>query len=510
MNILFLLAILFPPASQARDVEFSWDPVEKASKYDIQVSESTNFDKTVLSVQSDKPMISAPLGVGHYYYRVRVVDLKARAGKWSQPAPVTVAPYAPQLLEPQPSYEVSYFEVLPELEFIWKPSDGKLEYEILISKSTGEKVLEETVAETKFKTKKLPEGEYNWKIRCVVQKAFMSEYSDSRKFIIKKNSFAAPKLITPSKNGLVAAYRPVDFTWEQDPNSHFTDLAFEKVSGRFGAKPFKEVIANIADSSYRADYEEPGAYRWSIITKEAKDSTGIESETWDFEVRDDVIHGGNYELEFSLSPTNDLYTTTSARQTSGITQIAQQTSAAGNFLGFLGGYYIFETFGIFINTRTGLMNVEGVSAYSQVSDATMRLRFGSKGFSQEFWFGYRMMDIVEAENQLASRVTDFTTFGPLIGTRFTATIKAGLKAQLNLLYYKPMSSVEGISGYTADVYEGAVGLKWNFMYQFWLGYRFSSTRINGTFITPGANEAENASWTMYRLEPVFLSLSFEH
>jgi hypothetical protein len=70
--------------------------------------------------------------------------------------------------------------------------------------------------------------------------------------------------------------------------------------------------------------------------------------------------------------------------------------------------------------------------------------------------------------------------------------------------------MEGIGNLTADVYGIALGLKWNFMYQFWLGYRLKVDRINASFITPGQGPGVNSGWTMYRTEPLFISLSFEH
>jgi hypothetical protein len=506
----FILAgYLMSAECWAREVEFSWDPVDAASKYEIQISDTQKFDKPLQAAQSDKPKHTANLGLGHYYYRVRVVDLKGRPGRWSQPSKVTVTPYAPDLLDPKTGYETDYFELPPTLEFSWKPVEGNPEYEILIYKTSGQKILEAAVADTKFKTDKVGEGEYMWKVRSVAQKAFTSPYCEPRRFLITKKPLTPPELITPAQDGMSAAYRPVAFTWKQDPATKLTDLTYEKLSGRQGAKPFKKTIPNLTGSNYTAEYEEPGEYRWSIVTKEAKTTQGIGSSVHGFEVRDDVITRGNYELEFSMSPASDLYATTSTRQTGG-TPVATDATSNGNFTGFLGGYYFLESLGLFMSTRTAQMNVNGVTAYAQESDATLRMRFGSKGFAQEFWFGYRIMDLVQAENTPANLVTNFTALGGLTGTRLTATVAEGWKAQFSILYYKPTAIMEGTPGFTADIYQGSLGVKWNFMYQFWLGYRFSTTRINGIYQPPNQPENINATWTMYRTEPFFFSISFEH
>ena len=504
--ILALLSV-FSFTAAAREVEFSWKPFDGALKYEIQVSSDEGFTKILMTSTVDKPEYSAQLGIGHYFYRVRVIDQRNKPGKWTASQSVAVSPYAPELIEPKNSFQTSYYEIQPPLEFKWKPVEGNPEYEILISKVSGQKVLEEKTSSTEFKTDKVPDGDYTWKVRAVNQKIYLSEYSDTRRFTIVKNPLTAPVLVEPAKDGMAAAYRSVKFEWTQDPHTHFTDLNLEKVKGNAGDKPFKTKIQNISGSTYTADYEEPGSFLWSVTTKEGKDTPGISSEVFPFEVRNDVIARGNYELEFSLSPASDLYATNSSLQTNGNGFVASSASSTGNFVGFSAGYYFWQSLGIFAATRTAEVGVVNFNAPQQVTDINLRLRFGAKGFNQEFIYGYRLMDLVEAESSPAAQTTDFTTSGPLIGTRITATVADNWKAQLFAYYYKPLSDVQGISNLTADVYGG---VKWNFMYQFWLGYRFSFDRVNASFIQPGQGPGVNSGWTMYRTEPFYFSISFEH
>jgi len=156
------------------------------------------------------------------------------------------------------------------------------------------------------------------------------------------------------------------------------------------------------------------------------------------------------------------------------------------------------------------MTVENLNAYMRETDLNLRVRFGSKGFNQEFWLGYRVMDLIEAENTPVQETTDFTVTGPLIGTRLTATVKPGWAAQFSAYYFKPLQNIEGIGGLTSDVFGLSLGAKWNFMYQFWLGYRFQIMRSSNTFNTPGQAPAVNSTWTTYTTEPAYISLSFMH
>lgn len=509
-TLILIQILLLPKVVIAREIEFSWAPSPLALKYEIQVADSAKFEKPLVTQVTEKPAFATKLDVGRYYYRVRVLDIKGRPGKWSQPATVLIDPYTPELTSPENAFEVSYYEVLPELKFEWKAPQTKMEYEILISKVTGEKVLEAKTKDLAFSTKKLSEGEYNWKVRTITQ-IVSSVYTEPRRFNVIKKPLQAPKLIKPEKDGVAPSYRKVDFLWEQDEAAKFTDLHFEKIkSYTADGKLFTVKKQNLAGSTYTDPYQEPGMYKWWVTTKEAQDTPGITSDAQNFELRSDVITKGNYELEFSLSSVNDLYTTTSARQTAGTSQVAQQTVSSGMFVGFLGGYYIFEGLGIFMSQRTGKMAVENFNDLLSETDFQLRLRFGSRGFNQEFHFGYRTMDIIEAENTPTIMSTAFTTVGPLFGTRITASITPTIKAQLSGFYFKPTTNIHAINGLTADIFGGSFGVKWNFMYQFWLGYRFGMERINGILQTPNQSPSVNASWTQYRTEPLYFSVSFEH
>lgn len=510
MMKIFLITLLFAVSGQAREVEFSWAPMPTAMKYEIQVAMTPKFEKVVTQSQMDKPNFVMNTQVGRYYYRVRAIDLKGHPGRWSQPATVLVEPYAPELIAPAANYETQYFEVLPEIEFQWKSAQEQMNYEILISKASGQKVLEQSTKDFNFKTTKLPEGEYTWKVRSAANQ-ISSVYTEARKFTIVKKPLKPPKLIKPTKDGLTAAYRPVDFEWEQDPATKYTDFFLEKTKSTSpDGKIFKTKLLNLKKANHQDPYEEPGEYKWWVVTKEATNTPGVASDVQNFELRNDVLTKGNYELEFSLSPVNDLYTTTSARQNGGTSLVAQQSTGTGTFVGFHAGYYLTESIGLFMSQRTARMDVENFSGLFNETDFQFRLRFGSKGFNQEFILGYRLMDQLEAENTPAVMTTNVTEVGGLFGTRLTATIIPAIRTQFSIFYYKPLINIDGISNWVSDTYGGSLVVKWNFMYQFWLGYRFSMERINNSFTTPGQAPSVTSSWTQYRLEPLFFSLSFEH
>ncbi len=71
-----------------RTPEFTWQPVENASYYKIQISKSSLFDTFVQKTTvyaGDDPVsyVAATLPNGKYYWRVRAFDSSNGKGPWS-------------------------------------------------------------------------------------------------------------------------------------------------------------------------------------------------------------------------------------------------------------------------------------------------------------------------------------------------------------------------------------------------------------------------------------------
>lgn len=513
-----LILLTLSISVQAREVSFSWEPMDGAQQYEIQLSASEDFT-TPLKVQKlDSPAFSATLDPGKYFYRVRVIDKANHPGKWSNVAPVIVAPPAPDLIKPDSGYETSYYEHRPEIEFGWKAVDLTTMYEIVVKDSTGTEVVRTTLDKTTLK-QSLPGGEYQWQVRSVGKSPIPgrnsaadipSEFSKPWTFKIKKNELDKPVLKTPADKAKVSNHDPIDFTWSQDSHSHFADLKIEELNTDKGEN---YIFPKLKDQSYKKTIEKGGTYRWSVLAKEDADTPGVSSETREFQVVEDPLFAGNYELELNMSYGTDTYLTTSSLQTMTSSSIEQQSFSAGMHYGLSAGYYVFRSLGFFVSAREAPVTVESLSTAQKELDGQLRLRFGANGFFQEFWFGYRSMDIIEAENNPTSQAMDISTTGPLGGTRISVEINPRLKIQGTGYYYKPLSyssaQQANLGPFNADVMGGSFGVKWNFKGRWWLGYRYAIERVNAQLTAPLSPPYDNASWGLFRNEPVYLSISYE-
>ena len=427
--ILMTTLFIWSSATYARDVSFSWEPMDGALTYEIQVSNSKDFTTPIAAQKLKTPTFSTALNPGKYFYRVRVIDSGNHEGKWSEPAPVNVGSNPPDLLRPAADLQLSYFDRPPEVSFQWKPIDLTAVYEIVIRDSAGTEIFHTTQDKTSYKAV-LSKGEYKWQVRSVGKSPIPgrqetedvpSEFTPERALKVTKNDVTKPILKTPADGAKLVSQSPVIFSWTQDPHTHFADIQIDKLDEEKEKKsPLK--FENIKENSYSKKIEIPGHYQWSLLAKEDATSPGIESDTRQFTILDDPLFAGNYELEASLAYLNDVYLTNSSLQNLSPTQINQQSTSYGMQYGLSGGYYVFRSLGFFISIKEAPLSLENASTTQNELDGTLRLRYGANGFFQEFWFGYRKMDILEAENSPTSNTIDFVTTGPLVGSRISAEV----------------------------------------------------------------------------------------
>ncbi|NHC46003.1 Ig-like domain-containing protein [Motilibacter aurantiacus] len=120
------------------NAELTWAPVEGATGYEVQLSDSDGFDPNVLAATVPTPAWQLPPLVpsGDYVWRVRATTAAA-AGEWSAPAtltrswdaepasPVTVSSVAVPVVSWQPVADASFYEV----EFSADPFHDAWSYE---------------------------------------------------------------------------------------------------------------------------------------------------------------------------------------------------------------------------------------------------------------------------------------------------------------------------------------------------------------------------------------------
>ena len=122
---------------------FSWRPVRHAAKYEFQASADPAFKSIVLGqgngsffTHNTSASITKALPDGSYYWRVRAIDARERAGRWSSVRSIRKRwTTTPVLLAPPSGAAVSY----PRTPLIlrWAPVQGAYKYLVRIATDPG-------------------------------------------------------------------------------------------------------------------------------------------------------------------------------------------------------------------------------------------------------------------------------------------------------------------------------------------------------------------------------------
>jgi hypothetical protein len=487
--IFFLLLFLNGFNALAREITFSWEPFENVYAYEIRISQDQSFTESLLRKGTKKPSFTADLPIGKYFYKVRALDQHKRPGQWSDAVPFVITPYPPELKSPKSGILYSYFEIPPTIDLEWKPVDGDLEYEVLIAKTTGLKVLESRTKQTKFSTSDIVEGEYTWKVRTIYKEIYESAYTEPKFFNIEKKEFAAPILIEPASKRVLAAYRPVEFTWKNDPNMKYSDILIESKSLKtsWDQKDLK------SKEAHSIPYMEPGEYQWTVTNKEAATTPGMTAKLQDFEVRNDLVASGNTQV--SMAAATSFY----------IARGGGQEYARSNLAYYLGlKYYPGEFVGFSLEYQTSPLDRAPYSIPYQRTSASVLLRGGTVGFAQDFMVGARSMDLALLDP--TSNAGYVITYGLQVGLSMYGTIARGWKFLLAGLYYKPVTDMYSDNEFMSDHYEFELGFSYNVFDQFWLSYKARSEKTVTSFDAGSGQTGFEA----VRTEPIHLMFSWEY
>jgi hypothetical protein len=487
----FFILISSGFVAQAREATFSWEPFENVYAYEIRISKEAEFTETLLRKGVKKPSFTVDLPIGKYFYKVRALDQNKRPGQWSDAVAFTIPPYPPELKGPKNGTTYSYFEVPPVFTLDWKAVDGDPEYEVLITKTTGQKAFEKRTLEPKMKVDELTEGEYAWKVRSIYQEVYESSYSEPRYFNVEREEFKPPTLVDPIGNKAIPAYRAVDFTWKRDPSVNMSDILIQIREPNTG-QTWGEKNIDLRES-YQIPYMEPGEYVWSATNKETAETHGLTSDQEKFEVRNDFVTAGNTSVSIGIAPSNYLV------RTSG-TEYAR--SSLAYYFGLK--YYPWEVIGLQLDFQTNPLDRAPYQIPYQRSSANLLLRGGIPGFAQDWFIGFRQQDLMLADP--ADNRYYFSTAGIQTGLSIYGTISRGLKFLMAGLYYKPVFATSNMGEIIADHYEAEIGFSKNIFDQFWLAYKFR-TEKTVTNLTDGAVRLNSEA---FRVEIFHFVLTWEY
>lgn len=138
--------------------KLSWQPVNGAIKYQIQLSDNQRFSRILWESQTQNPSVTLPVKQdNHYFVRVSAIDSNDIEG-WSSSHQYTLnlQPYAPQV---QP-YSTT------ENRISWQANQGASRFQLQISvDSSFDKMMVNTqTSNTSYSIESLNYGEYYWRV----------------------------------------------------------------------------------------------------------------------------------------------------------------------------------------------------------------------------------------------------------------------------------------------------------------------------------------------------------
>lgn len=224
-------------------VQFGWQGVPDAARYEIQLSFDAGFEKLAYDeqIQSTFWAPPSPLAGGPYYWRVGAINAYNTLGTWSEARTFTVnvPPAAPLLWDPGDSQYVG--TDLPR--FDWQPAADAARYQIQVSYYSDYSYLafDAAVGSADWTPPSvLPMGTYFWRVRAFNIYETAGPWSTSRAFTINLPP-GEPALIDPADN-LVTTTGSPGFSWEAAANAaryqiqvsyyaDFSKLAFDAAVG---------------------------------------------------------------------------------------------------------------------------------------------------------------------------------------------------------------------------------------------------------------------------------------
>lgn len=495
----FLLFIGLSSQLFARDIDFTWQAFPEAVKYELQVSEKKSFKKILFKKKTKEPQVKANLGMGQYYYRVRAFDSKNRAGIWSKPMLLTVTPYPPKPLSPKKGAKYNYFEEKNEIEFSWEKLDGKVSYQLLVQTTAGKTVIEKKTKKNKIVIRNLKAGDYSWKVRAVIQKRMITNYTESRFLFVTKTPIKPPELINPKDKSSLAAYRDDEFIWKKDSVAKYTDIELERLD-----KDTEDVdpLLDVEGEKTKLPMLMPGTYRWRVTTKETEDSDGISSDWAEFRTSTAVLSKNNHIFRFTSGYQRVTYKWESSR-TGGYTGNDSANSVLINLYTRL---QYSEGFGLSFDVQEQTIEVQDNRLSYGKNTIGLDFRFGEKDFKQSSIIGLRLMDQYDFGNSTAQKLT---THGLVFGLAMDGYLTSSSKLRLSAYYYKPAGFLQGGGSITADTYELRVNYSYNMTERFWIDWEFAYDKVIFKF-DDSAGISEVSRWSYDAVAPINVSLSYEY
>lgn len=216
--------------NSSSSIIFSWQPVENATSYEIQLSTSSNFGVITNTGSGDSTysIFSLLANSTKYYWHVRAKN-DTVIGVWSNTRTFTVAPQLPPptLLAPD------NHAVIPpgKAVFSWHPVDRESYYEIQISKEKDFSPMFDTRGtgkDTTYSTSFFDGEEFYWRVRAIGLPG-NGPWSEIRSvYTMPDTIYPEPPTLTAPTHDTVFTDGSIEFAWNTRPDIRFSKIQYSR------------------------------------------------------------------------------------------------------------------------------------------------------------------------------------------------------------------------------------------------------------------------------------------
>jgi hypothetical protein len=272
---------------------FSWDRVEGADGYDIEVDNDPNFGTpefgTVTTAQTSYTPVNT-LANGTYYWRVRARRYNNLANDWVETAPFTLSLPKPSGLTPNNPDLAQAVNSAPTL--CWNPIDVSVggvstltawKYKVQVRKGSATGPIYDSISATEqtcwTPTKGFEDGTYFWEVAMIEGCNNISEFSTPAQFT---KQYPAPALVSPLNGSQVSG--PPTFIWRPVNGAAAYKLEIS-LYNTFSPIYDSATTNNTSYTPVKA-YETGKTYYWRIALVDKDGRTGPFSDAT-------ILYGGN-------------------------------------------------------------------------------------------------------------------------------------------------------------------------------------------------------------------------
>lgn len=206
---LILLFISFSSYAQSRWIDLSWEKVDQAKSYEIELYEFINKDQSNLfeKTKTIEPVWSKQVPPGKYQFRLRALDGRDVPGEWSELSLIDVRLPRPIYVYPLPNDLLKGLEQDEEnIHFEWKAVEGASFYVFEVWKSEGFHFRK--IVHGNSITHRLPVAQkYFWRVLPMISESDEIPPPGSEggaSFFLQGRELVAPKVSVEKKNDFLS------------------------------------------------------------------------------------------------------------------------------------------------------------------------------------------------------------------------------------------------------------------------------------------------------------------